>query len=453
MLRRWTGFAALSLCTVLACGGANTGGDLGVYIRPGDVIGEPGDVPAAGDTARDAPASELADPGTDGVTPEDPGVHTDPGVQTDPGTTDTGGKDPGASDPGVGDPGTKDPGTSDPGVSDPGPQDPGPQFDPGQDDVLAGGCDPCGMGTIAGKTCAPNVKTAIPFVKVWMDTIDCNGNPVHIQTYSDATGSYSMQVPCGTQTINILKGSFHGSFTRWIDKGMTTTMTTADGCFSGTAAKIAVITGDWDQIENTLKLLYLHYTLISGTGGESGQESQTAIDFLSDSSKLNAYDVVFMDCTWAGWPDMQSSSAAQIRANLKAFVAKGGSVYASDYALPYLSETWPGYILGGGWSASGNSTYKSNVIDTDLASYLGKSQVTLKYGLGPLTCVSGVGANTHVAIESSTAIEGCDGTQMMMSFEPETNGGRVIYTTFHNDEQPTTGGDMQSIIEYTVFLM
>ena len=42
---------------------------------------------------------------------------------------------------------------------------------------------------------------------------------------------------------------------------------------------------------------------------------------------------------------------------------------------------------------------------------------------------------------------------MMMSFTPETDGGKVIYTTFHNDEQPTTQTDMQSILEYTVFLM
>lgn len=45
------------------------------------------------------------------------------------------------------------------------------------------------------------------------------------------------------------------------------------------------------------------------------------------------------------------------------------------------------------------------------------------------------------------------GTQMMISFQPEgATAGKVIYTTFHNDEQPTTQTDMESILEYTVFL-
>jgi hypothetical protein len=423
----------------LACGGANPTGDLGIVIPGGDMSGEVRDVPASPDAVRDAPPTDGTDPLDEGVTPEDPGTPNDPGIQTDPGTIDHGTSDPGTLDPGYLDPGYLDPGTPDPGT----------EYDSGG----VGGCDPCGMGTVAGKTCAPNIKTAVGGVKVWVDTIDCSGNPVHIETHSNQQGEYSMQVPCGTQTINMLKGNFGGSYTRWIDKGQTTVMTSADACLSGTLAKIAVITGDWDQIENTLLLLWLHFTKISGAAGEEGQINQTAINFLSDWSKLSQYDILFLNCSDAGWPNMQSSSAAQIRTNLKAFVAKGGSVYASDYALPYLSETWPGHILGGGWSAAGNSTYLANVVDVDLAGYIGKSQVSIKYGLGPLTCVTGSGANTALSIQSTTSISGCSGTEMMMSFEPETNGGRVIYTTFHNDEQPKTGSDMQMILEFLVFLM
>jgi hypothetical protein len=433
------------LLLVAACGGANPGTDGGVWVPPGETGGEVKDVPGGTDTARDTALEDVA--ATDTAVPDEAPADTAP---TDPGTADTGVTDPGtATDPGPKDPGT----TTDPGTPyDPGtPSDPGTATDLGPQDAV-GGCDPCGMGTVAGKTCAPNVKTAIPFVKIWVDTTDCEGNPHHYQTYSNAAGEYSLQIPCGTQTIWMEKGSFHGAFTRWIDKGLTTTITSSDGCFPGTAAKIAVVTGDWDSIQDTLRLLYLHYTLVDGMGGDEGKGNSTAVKFLSDPAKLAAYDIIFLNCTWAAWPNMQASGAA-ISAALKTFVANGGSIYASDYALPYISETWPAYILGGGWSAAGNSTYATNVVDTDLGQYLGKTQVSIKYGLGPLTCVSDVDAATHVFLESSKAISGCDGTQMMMSFEPETGGGRVIYTTFHNDEQPTTSSDMQSILEYTVFLM
>jgi hypothetical protein len=437
------------VAVAIGCGGSNISDDLGAVVVLIDHGGSK-DAPGRDSTPRDAQGGELAD-GTSGSDTISEINDDDTGQQGD-----EGGNDNGIQDQGITDSGTKDVfhprdyGTEqDPGSSD----DTGSLFDAGPDTGMVGGCDPCGMGTVAGKTCAPNVKTAIPYVLVWVDSIDCNGVPQHYQTYSSAKGEYSLEIPCGTQTINMRKGSFQGSYTRWIDKGMVTTMTSADGCFAGTAAKIAVITGDWDKIEATLKLLSLKYKLIIGTGGMSSQESDTAVQFLLDATNLMTYDILFLDCSEAARPNMLGTRRAEIKANLKAFVAKGGSIYASDYALPYLTETWPTFILGGAHSASGNSSYLTNVVDTDLAGFLGKTQVTIRYGLGPLTCISGVDPSTHVFIESTKTINTCDGRQMMVSFQPETNGGRVIYTTFHNEEQPVAGGDMQSILEYTVFLM
>ena len=37
-----------------------------------------------------------------------------------------------------------------------------------------------------------NATAAIPYVKVWVDTVDCEGNPVVISTYSDAGGNYRL---------------------------------------------------------------------------------------------------------------------------------------------------------------------------------------------------------------------------------------------------------------------
>lgn len=333
-----------------------------------------------------------------------------------------------------------------------------PEVKPDVTELVEGGCDPCGVGDVSGMTCAPNGKMAIPYVKVWVDTIDCMGQPIHIQTYSDAKGYYTLKnVPCGTQTIYMQKGSFFHQWQRYIEQNMVTVLSSGEGCFPSTAAKIMVVTGDWDAIENTLKKLYLKYDTVDGKtpGGPNsgGTISPDAVNFFTNSTKLNSYDVVFIDCSNTGKENMDSYGS-EISKNLKAFVAKGGSIYASDYALPYLTGTWPGYILGGAWSASGWSKYPGEVVDKDLAAYLGKTVVDIEYGLGPLTCVTGIGPETHLFINSQKPISGCSGTQMMMSFQPEgETGGRVIYTTFHNDEQPKTQTDMQTILEYTVFLM
>ena len=430
------------LASLAACGGgtADTTGKELPGLGTADGIGgevTAQDVNYATDDRKDAPGPDAAadapgiDPLSDPVQPDvaEAGVPTDTLVATDEGLA-----------------------TAETGTPDSSPLDLGSE-------TSAGGCDPCGVGDVAGKTCAPNAKMAVPYVQVWVETVDCSGNPVHIQTYSNAKGEYTLKnVPCGQQTIYMQKGSFQHQWNRFVDQGMVTVLSSGEGCFPGTAAKIAVITGDWDAIQNTLKLLSLKYTLFNGVapGGPMGGDnfSQEAINFLTDTAKLNSYDVLFINCSDSGVHNMGTYEGPAIQAALKAFVAKGGSIYASDYGLPYLTGTWPGYILGGSWSAGGNGSYQTTVVDTDLAGYLAKTQVTIKYGLGPLTCVTGIGSGTDLFLDSTTAIDGCSGTQMMMSFQPEgPSGGKVIYTTFHNDEQPTAGGDMESILEYTVFLM
>lgn len=463
MRRNVAALAVVMAFLVLACGGSVKGGDGsggGLDLAgSGDLSGQ--DV-RYGTDARDGSAEDAAgqDPaatGDEGTVEPGPG---DPGGDpvADPGVSDTAGTDPAGTDPAAGDPAGSDP-AKDPAGTDPGPGDEAAADDGGPaGDAPAGGCEGCGTGTVKGKTCAPNAKMAVPYVKVWIDTVDCEGNAVHVQDFSDEKGEYVLEnVPCGLQTIKMQKGSFGNVFSRFVDQGMTTFVSSGEGCFPSTAAKIAVVTGDWDAIEHTLAKLKLKYDLIwgttpGGTGDGPNATSPETIKFLTDSAKLMSYDVVFINCSDTGVMNMQDSGA-EISANLKAFIAKGGSLYASDYGLPYIQQTWPGYVLGGAWSCGGWSKYPGAVVDLDLAGYIGKTTVNIEYGLGPLTCVDGVGPDTHVFIDSSKAISGCSGTEMMMSFQPEPGGGKVIYTTFHNDEQPATQTDMQTILEYTVFLM
>lgn len=450
-MRMW----APVLVILAACGGADPGTDGGLYIPPGET-GEVRDVPGTPDHGREAGTEDTGEEDADVATPGDPGQADL--ASFDPGPFDPGPFDPGTVDPGK-DPGTTDPGTVDPGKTDPGPFDPGTATDPGPQEGV-GGCDPCGMGTIAGTTCAPNLSSAVPYVKVWVDTVDCNGNPAHYQTYSDAKGNFTLEVPCGTQTVWMEKNSYKRNFTRWIDKGMTTTIRPADGCFQPTAARIAVITGDWDRIEYLIGThLRMKHTDIDGNTGGGGfttAGAEQAIAFLKDLGKMSEFDVIFIDCSDSSSAIMASGDGVQIRKNLEDWVKAGGSLYASDYAFSYIEDTWPNAINfpGDPYLIGGHQTVTGTVVDQDLAGFLAKDKVTINFDLGPIIAMDSAGAGTVVHIEAPIKELGSKVAPVMISFQPYApDGGRVAYTNFHNEGQLVIGSDVVSILEYVVFLM
>ena len=394
------------LCVALACGGSTRSGGSGDL--PGLV--------ATDDVAADGVAADV--PSSDG-TPD--------AVADAPG---------GGDDPGEGEPTLLD-------------------LAPGAD--IQGGCAECAYGSVRGLTCAPNQTTAVPNVKVYVDSLDCAGNPLHLETYSNAKGEYQLDnVPCGQQTVQIQKSSFTHQFAVFVDAGLVADASGAERCFKANVAKIAVITGDWDRIEDTLDLLKLKYDVYNGAGGgwdSPSSDAAEAVDFLTDGSKLNTYDVLFIDC--GSTPaNVMNDYGSQISPNLKAFVKKGGSIYASDYGFPYFADTWPGAVKfpSDPYVVDGNQTLLGHVIDPPLFAYLGKDNVSIDFGLGPLTEVTGVDPDTMVHIEGYFKQFGAT-LPIMMSFVPTPGGGRVVYTTFHNDEQGAIKKDLSAILNYVVFLL
>ncbi|HOU54916.1 MAG TPA: hypothetical protein PLQ97_13390 [Myxococcota bacterium] len=432
----------LWIVAIWACGGANPSSSGDVWLPRSD-----------SGSARDA--SQGTDPGRDPTLAEET-VFPDSGVPEDTslGEESPGQPDPGPRDSGIGTDGGTDRGPlPDPGTTD----DPWVPTDLGPQDGV-GGCDPCGMGTIAGVTCAPNLRNAVPYVKVWVDTTDCNGMPHHYQTYSDAQGNFSLEVPCGTQTVWMEKNSYRNSFTRWVDKGLTTTIRPADGCFPSTAAKIAIVTGDWDDIGlivgTHLRLKHTDFDGITGGQGFTTAGAEEAVRFLTDLGRMSEFDIIFLNCSDSSSAIMDQYGV-EVRKNLEDFVRAGGSIYASDYAFSYLEGTWVSamnfpndpYLVGG------HQTVTATVTDPDLAAFLKKGTVSINFDLGPIVAVDSAGPGSIVHIQAMVKELG-KVAPLMISFEPyPPDGGRVAFTNFHNARQLDVGSDITSILEYVVFLM
>lgn len=334
----------------------------------------------------------------------------------------------------------------------------------------AGLCDPCGAGTVMGRVCAPNEHTYVSEALVVIDGTGCDGQLFHREVRSAADGSWAVtDVPCGLHNLVITKGSFVAASNVAVRAGDTTDLTGAGQklCFLGSSTSIAVLAGNWDKIENLLAQLGLDYDLYNddGTDGADG----SLLDLLSDPEKLARYQILFADCGGKnGW---MPQDHPEVMPNLKSWVLAGGSLYMSDYAWVYGEWAFPDAIEFQGSDSvfdmytdkspqliPSDQTITATVVDGALASYLGKSTLTVTFDRGPQIAPDKAGPGTfaHVVGSFSRLLEIGTGFRasnvpLALSYVPAAGAGRVIYTNFHNDAQATS--DMLTVLQYLVFTL
>jgi uncharacterized protein (DUF2249 family) len=306
-------------------------------------------------------------------------------------------------------------------------------------------CTGCGFGKVCGYVCAPNGTYKIGGAKVYVNTSDCAGKPVNIETLSDSNGNYCLDnVPAGNQTVNVEKGSFKTQYSLPVSDGSVINaqdiIEPTKLCFPKSSVKIAVVTGNWDAIQNIISKLGFTYDLYDGVSNPSD-----AINFLSNFPKMKTYSVIFFNC---GANHDYIISNGSIVSNLTNYVQQGGSIYASDWAFVYVEDPWPLYVSYYG-KFGDSETLNGTVVDPELASILGKSTVAINYNLVEWVVVDSVSGNTSQHISGWTPEIGKN-APWLMSFKPFSTGGRVLYTTFHNEFQVTA--DMEKILQALVFM-
>lgn len=315
-------------------------------------------------------------------------------------------------------------------------------FPPGQEE--------CDYGDITGYVCAPNGTLAIGGAHVWTQTFDCKGNPFFIDTFSDELGNFVLKgVPAGQTKVFVEKGSFKTEYVVTVPPGGSVHApdVVQDACFEQDQVEIAVVTGEWDSIEQILSQLGVTYDLYDGKNN-----TNEAIQLLTDLPKMSKYDIIFFDCG-ADHHSILTFNTSLIVQNLGAFVANGGSIYASDWAFVYAEWPWPGAIdfFGGDMNNGApkvgqKGTVPATVIDGGLAAVLGKTSVAINYNLSAWVVIASAPFSTTVHITGNVPLAG-NKSPLMVSHNP--GGGKVLYTTFHNESQPTQ--DMIDVLNHMVF--
>ncbi|MCK6545162.1 choice-of-anchor D domain-containing protein [Myxococcota bacterium] len=286
-------------------------------------------------------------------------------------------------------------------------------------DLTARICGLDGMGPVAGAT-------------VYVDTP--NGR---IQTTTDANGDFVLTcLPVGGVMVTAESGSWSTSFNAQI---MDQQLTSVPGqqCLNPNSAEVAVVWGEWDQMETVLSAIGVPYTFY-------GQNDQD--DLLLDPNELARYDVVFLNC---GFNELavRSGPGAQY---LVDFVANGGSIYASDYAYDAIEQNWPMFIdfMGDDAipdSAQTGGTFNGlvDVLDASLRAALGgRGQVPID---SRYAAMESAGPGTTIYLEGDRFNDG-GRHPFFVSFQPTATSGTVMYTDFHNTGQR----DIDSVFRWLI---
>jgi hypothetical protein len=304
-------------------------------------------------------------------------------------------------------------------------------------------------GAVTGQVCTPDGEgwAVGARVSVPLDYNDDGTPDDEVETWTDQEGRFTLApVPAGTHTLLVQKGSFTTTLTVTVSG---TTELEAPTCLDPDSVSIAVVYGEYDQVQELIVELGLSFDFYSGANLRA---------LLFDPAVLSQYDIVFFNCG-AGY--FWLSERDTVSDNLRRFVEDGGSMYASDWAHQYVEAPFPRLIDFYGddslfidpWQWTGDmslvphigraGTIEGVVLDETMQVLLG-SQASLVYDLDawvvPLTARTATTvliSGDAPTIDLQSDASGGTLRDVPLATRSIVGDGVVVYTTFHNEQQIT----------------
>jgi hypothetical protein len=300
---------------------------------------------------------------------------------------------------------------------------------------------PEGSATLKGTICTPDGGNAVTHATV---TVLHDGEPSSTET--DAEGDFVLEdLPPGTWTVRVEKGSFQVEFEVTLQEGEVTELD-VDECvpLEQGETKIAVITGAYDAIQDLLDELDLEYDRIPGLSGTE------YVDFLRDVDAMSDYDIIFFNC---GMGDAWMQHEDEVGDNLREYVRNGGSIYASDWAYWLIEVGWPGeHDFHGtennprGALVGASQELDAQVLDPAMAAALGSDTAHLNYDLDSWAAMEDADAEILIRADYKWwAGFGKESQEGPLATRIRDGEGTALYTTFHNEQQTTQ--DMLVLLE------
>lgn len=249
------------------------------------------------------------------------------------------------------------------------------------------------------------------------------GEPTVVQACSGPDGAFELLgAPTGTTTIVVAKGLFRRAISAELGAGTTaleaalTTLPASDGP-GAQIPRIAVVTGEFDRIQDVLAKLGLGTTNFLGALN-LGSEKFTLVDgsnglflgalpdgtymnfdgFMDEPDLLETFDLLVLNCGIDGLVDPMDFEGepyeslfvqnAVWRQRLADYVAGGGRLYATDWSYDFLEHTLPDYLDFYGDDGTpagtpeaedaaeegfGSDETHAEILDADLLAWLGSA--------------------------------------------------------------------------------
>lgn len=229
-------------------------------------------------------------------------------------------------------------------------------------------------GTLTGKVLSKNGSKPIGGAIVF--TFDDKNEMYY--THSDENGEFSLKVPSGDRKINIQTGggtNFRTEIDVTIPKNETVALSETQTRLNQ-VARMAYIAGNYDNIETIITSMGYDIELLS-------------LAELTDYAEVAQYDIIFLNCGFY----LKDDATAQN--NLSKFVTNGGSLYASDWAVAFLTggttkstqcNEIGGFIPDNTLCSINNGVAitipNAQITDTNLTNAIGFNSLSIEYDLG-----------------------------------------------------------------------
>lgn len=254
---------------------------------------------------------------------------------------------------------------------------------------------PEATGLLKGKVMVKNGSKPVGGAVVFV----LNDQSKMYYTRTDAEGNFSLKAPVGNRKLHIQMGggaNFRTVIPVTIVNGQTLTIDPGQ-CRLQQVANMAFVAGNYDVIESIVA--DLGYTVTELTDSD-----------LENYATISQFDILFLNC------GAKETSSTTVDANLANFVANGGSLYASDWAVAYLiggqrfsqmcNETG-GFIPDDKLCAINNGVASTitgaQVTDPDFAASLGFSSLDIQYDLGSWEQINSYDADFWDVVVSNPA--------------------------------------------------
>lgn len=341
--------------------------------------------------------------------------------------------------------------------------------------------------SISGKFVTPNGIDAISKAKVQL----FKNNTIVNETITDSEGNFTISdLVAGDYSLKISKGLFTASrsipstsFTDILDLFLNNIEITD-------LPNIAVVTGQWDHIEDVLYNIGLVdpvtqeplFDIIDGesysgrflssehghTHNTDNQMSRTTnaqlqpnvnftfSDLIGSPDLMASYDIIFLNCGL-------NEEHTDFSNNITNYINNGGLIYATDFAYVYLddiTENGNSYLSFYDPYKSGSSlSTEAEILNDDLANWL-----TLNYNItldnNTVTIDEFlIGWQVVDTFDETTVIPWLNGPveydgiseNKYLAYTFTHGDGGVLYSSFHTENETNEATNVERLMQYLVF--